>query len=164
MGMCKKCAHKHKAIGGLDGSFDNLPLELISGTAAGSVVASVVDKYALDKVSFFASNPAIKSAAKIALGVFLVGQESDIVKGLGLGMVAKSATQLVGQFAPQLGIAGMQELGVQQQYIASPYQDLGVLQQYIAAPNTISEDLGVQQQYVAQDPIMVDPNLKIVIE
>lgn|SRR5574343_568328 len=163
MATCKKCAHKHKAIGGFD--MDSLPLELIGGAAAGSVAGAVVDKYALDKVSFFATNPALKSAAKIALGVFLVGQENDLVKGLGLGMVAKSATQLVGQFAPQLGIAGLQQdLGVQQQYIASPYQDLGVLQQYIAAPNTIAEDLGVQQQYVAQDPIMADPSLQIVIE
>ena len=90
-------------ISGMD--MGGVDMELLGGAAIGAVGGKFLDK-ALTKIDFIKNNPTTGSALKIAGGVLVasMGKESGaLVEGVGIGLVANGAMDLLGS----LGIAGL---------------------------------------------------------
>lgn len=81
------------------------PINEILGIIAGAVAAGQVKKL----VSGFnlPGGAMVGSAAPIVVGFFLSGQKSDLIRGLGFGMIAKGGSDLAAELIP--GIAGLDE-------------------------------------------------------
>ena len=73
-----------------------LPIQEILGVIAGAVAANLVSK-AVDKAMPSGSNT-VKALIPVGLGVFLAMQKNSLVKGAGLGMVAKGGSSLADAF------------------------------------------------------------------
>ena len=73
-----------------------LPMQEILGVIAGAVAANLVSK-AVDKAMPTGSNT-VKALIPVGLGVFLAMQKNSLVKGAGLGMVAKGGSSLADAF------------------------------------------------------------------
>lgn len=85
-----------------------LPMQEVLGVIAGAVAASLVSK-AVDK-AMPTGSPMIKALIPVAAGVFLATQKNALVKGAGLGMVAKGSSALVGALIPASGIGQMDDI------------------------------------------------------
>lgn len=86
-------------IGSIDGVMANLPL---LGAAAGGIIATTyLDKYGLDKISFLQTNPVVKDLVKLGVGAYLTTMDNNIVQGLGLGLGANAAFNLVKGYLPE---------------------------------------------------------------
>ena len=87
-----------------------LPLQEIAGVIAGSIAASLVSKAVTKAMPD--SKPSVKAMIPLALGVFLATQKNSLVKGAGLGMVAKGSTALINALMPadSTPIQGMDEI------------------------------------------------------
>jgi hypothetical protein len=73
-----------------------LPMQEILGVIAGAVAANLVSK-AIDKAMPTAKD-SVKALIPVGLGVFLAMQKNALVKGAGLGMVAKGSSSLANAF------------------------------------------------------------------
>jgi hypothetical protein len=73
-----------------------LPIQEILGVIAGAVAANLVSK-AVDK-AMPTGNNTVKALIPVGLGVFLAMQKNSLVKGAGLGMVAKGGSSLADAF------------------------------------------------------------------
>lgn len=85
-----------------------LPMQEVLGVIAGAVAASLVSK-AVEK-AMPTGSPMVKALIPVAAGVFLATQKNALVKGAGLGMVAKGSSALVGALIPTSGIAQMDDI------------------------------------------------------
>lgn len=96
MAKCKSCSQKSSGVYGLG----DANINLLAGAAAGALVSRKVAPMLLDKVEFLSTNPLLKDGVKIAGGFFLAGMENEMVQGVGIGMVADAAANLIGQYLP----------------------------------------------------------------
>lgn len=75
----------------------------------GGVGANFVNSFAAK----FIQNEKLRAAAPLVLGVVLMSQKSETMKGVGLGMVAVGGSKLVGSFVPALnGVDDMDLAGI----------------------------------------------------
>jgi hypothetical protein len=77
------------------------PINEILGIIAGAVAAGQVKKIITN--FNLPGGPMIGSAAPIVLGFILSGQKSEIIRGLGFGMIAKGGSDLATEFLPGIG-------------------------------------------------------------
>lgn len=70
-------------------------LPIVAGAAGGAIAAKMIDEKALQNVPIPAK---IKPLLFVAGGLFLSGNKSDIVKGLGLGMAGYGGLKLYQSF------------------------------------------------------------------
>jgi len=80
----------------------------ILGVIGGAIVAGVAKK-AIEKAAP-TMNSKIVGLVPVALGVFLSLQKNEIVKGAGLGMIAKGGFDLAGAFIPAIAGPEMDDL------------------------------------------------------
>jgi len=117
MAKCKACQNQNSGIYGLG----DVNITIIAAAAAGALVSKKVAPMVLDRVEFLATNPLLKSGIKIGLGVVLAGMEGDAVQGLGIGMAADAAGELIGQYLPMgdaavTGVPSSSAIAPQNQY------------------------------------------------
>ena len=79
---------------------------MVGGGVAGAVAAKVL----VSKIPV--KNPLVQSLIPIALGVVLIGNKSEFVKGLGIGMAAIGGVTLIGSFdkSNKLGLNGISDM------------------------------------------------------
>ena len=106
LGSSYKRKHKRRSSRGVRG-VNSAEIQLLAAGIGGAVTATLVDKYALSKLSFVEESPILRALIPGALGAAMalgfVGK-NNMVKAAGLGMAAKS---LADYFADMAGIKGI---------------------------------------------------------
>ena len=123
----RRRSHKMHGIGAID--FTN-----ILAVAAGAVAAGAVNKFVPETV-----NPKIVSGGKVALGVVLPmlsksGTTKNVLSGVGSGMIAVGAVELLKSFGVLSGI------GADTDTISVSLDGIG---ENVLAENVLAEDLNV---------------------
>lgn len=80
----------------------------ILGIVGGAVVAGIAKKQLETKAPNLPA--AVRGLLPVGLGIFLSMQKNEIVKGAGLGMIAKGGLDLASAFIPGIGAAEVDDL------------------------------------------------------
>jgi hypothetical protein len=78
-----------------------LPINEILGVVGGAVAASYVKNLVTKNLPDL--KPTIQSLIPIGVGIFLAGNKSPILRGVGFGMVGKGGADLASAFLPGVG-------------------------------------------------------------
>jgi hypothetical protein len=78
-----------------------LPINEILGVVGGAVAATYVKSLVVKNLPDL--KPTIQSLIPIGVGIFLAGNKSPILRGVGFGMVGKGGADLAAAFLPGVG-------------------------------------------------------------
>lgn len=112
--MKKKTSKKGKMAS--VGAIDNMPYQQIVGAIGGALASKKLLPKLVDKVEFLKENPMVMQLAKIGVGIGLtILVENAWVHGIGIGIAADGASDLIGEKISMDGIGtAMDNAPVQQ--------------------------------------------------
>jgi hypothetical protein len=107
----KKRRKSKKRVSGIE----DIPVQLVLGAIAGNVASKKVFPMLLDKVEFLKTNPMLGTAIKVGGGLLLASMKNELVQGVGIGMAADGAGEMVAKMIPATtataGVGSMNYIG-----------------------------------------------------
>ena len=136
-----------------------LPVQEAIGVVAGAIAAGFVSKFVNDKLTTIPAP--VRAVIPVGAGIFLAGNKSPILKGIGFGMIAKGGSDLakallpgaIGALDQDIFVSGPADLSV----LSGP-ADLSVLSGATASEyygGEISEDM-ISEDMISEDMISED--------